>query len=92
VDKADADAATAVLQTDAGIAGAVPPMPATDDSDHAMIQAVPAVDPSAPAVTDSGAVGSVACSAVDDHRAEVLPRWHRAQIEKQPSSAARTPW
>ncbi|GEP34939.1 membrane protein [Nocardioides szechwanensis] len=44
----DADAATAVLNADEGIAGAMPPMPASDGTDSVMIQAVPTVDPSDP--------------------------------------------
>ncbi len=47
-DKADADATTQVLSADDGIAGAMPPMPASDDSDLVLIQAVPTVDPSDP--------------------------------------------
>jgi putative drug exporter of the RND superfamily len=50
VDKADAKAATTVLSQDPGIAGAMPAMPATDGTDHALIQAVPTVDPSNPAL------------------------------------------
>ncbi|GAB2867103.1 MMPL family transporter [Nocardioides pacificus] len=48
MDKADAETAAAVLTQDAGIAGAMPPMPAMDGSDWVMIQAVPTVDPSDP--------------------------------------------
>lgn len=51
--KADADAATAVIEDDEGIAGAMPAMPATDGSDYAMIQAVPTVDPSDPELSDT---------------------------------------
>ncbi|VXB39224.1 MMPL family transporter [Nocardioides sp. AX2bis] len=46
----DADAASAVLASDAGIAGAMPAVPASDDSGLVMIQAVPTVDPSDPAL------------------------------------------
>ena len=48
VDKADAEAATSVLDQDAGIAGAMPGQPASDGSDSVLIQAVPTVDPSDP--------------------------------------------
>jgi len=47
-DRTDARAATAVLRADEGIAGAMPPMPASDGSGYTMIQAVPTVDPSDP--------------------------------------------
>ncbi len=50
VKKTDAAAAGSVLTSDDGIAGAMPPVPATDDSDYALIQAVPTVDPSDPAL------------------------------------------
>ncbi|GEP39660.1 membrane protein YdfJ [Nocardioides psychrotolerans] len=49
----DADAATAVLSSDAGIAGAMPAMPAADDSGLVLIQAVPTVDPSDPTLGDT---------------------------------------
>ncbi|GGO72693.1 MMPL family transporter [Nocardioides deserti] len=45
---ADAAAATEVLKNDDGIAAALPPMPAADDSGLVMVQAVPTVDPSDP--------------------------------------------
>jgi putative drug exporter of the RND superfamily len=45
---ADAKEAVSVLQTDAGIAAVMPPVPATDDSGRTLIQAVPTVDPSDP--------------------------------------------
>ncbi|WP_377323602.1 MMPL family transporter [Pimelobacter simplex] len=48
VARPDADAATAVLADDAGIRSVLPPQPAADGSDLAMIQAVPTVDPSDP--------------------------------------------
>ncbi|WKN46646.1 MMPL family transporter [Nocardioides sp. Arc9.136] len=48
MDEADAPAATEVLENDGGIAAALPPMPAADDSDLVMVQAVPTVDPSDP--------------------------------------------
>lgn len=44
----DADATAAVLSDDPGIAAAMPPVPATDDSDLVLVQAVPTVDPSDP--------------------------------------------
>jgi RND superfamily putative drug exporter len=53
VDKADAKEASAVLGEDEGIIAAMPPMPATDGTDHALIQAVPTVDPSDPALGDT---------------------------------------
>ncbi|AIY16972.1 MMPL family transporter [Pimelobacter simplex] len=48
VARPDADAAAAVLADDAGIRSVLPPQPAADGSDLAMIQAVPTVDPSDP--------------------------------------------
>ena len=48
MDARDADAATAVLRADEGIAGVMPPMPATDGTDSVLVQAVPTVDPSDP--------------------------------------------
>ena len=48
MDKSDAKNATGVLTADEGVAGAMRPMPATDDSGLVMIQAVPTVDPSDP--------------------------------------------
>jgi RND superfamily putative drug exporter len=53
VDKADAKATSAVLGKDAGIAGAMPAQPASDGSDLVLIQAVPTVDPSDPALGDT---------------------------------------
>ena len=53
VDKADAQRAARVLSEDPGIAGAMPATPAADGSDHALIQAVPTVDPSDPALADT---------------------------------------
>ena len=53
MDSADAKAATAVLNQDAGIAGAMGAMPSTDGSDLVMIQAVPTVDPSDPTLGDT---------------------------------------
>lgn len=50
VDTADAGAAAAVLTDDAGIQAVLPPTPATDGSELAMIQAMPTVDPSDPAL------------------------------------------
>ncbi|KAB2808991.1 MMPL family transporter [Pimelobacter simplex] len=48
VARPDADAAAAVLADDAGIRSVLPPQPAADGSNLAMIQAVPTVDPSDP--------------------------------------------
>ncbi len=48
LDGADADAATQVLRDNDGIAAAMPPMPASDDSTLVLVQAVPTVDPSDP--------------------------------------------
>ncbi len=53
VDKTDADIATAVLESDTGVAGAMPATPARDGSSYALIQAVPTVDPSDPALSDT---------------------------------------
>ena len=50
VDTADAGTAAAVLTEDSGIQAVLPPMPATDGSDLTMIQAMPTVDPSDPAL------------------------------------------
>lgn len=50
VNRADAKAASVVLADDAGIAGASPAMPASDGSPYVLIQAVPTVDPSDPAL------------------------------------------
>ena len=47
---ADAHAASAVLSSDDGIAGAMPAQPAADDSGMVLISAVPTVDPSDPAL------------------------------------------
>ncbi len=52
VDQADATAASAILDDDNGIAGVMPATPATDGSSYALIQAVPTVDPSDPALSD----------------------------------------
>ena len=51
VASADAEVATAVLNDDAGIAGAMPAQPASDGTDDVLIQAVPTVDPSDPALS-----------------------------------------
>ncbi len=48
VPQAQADATSAALSQDSGIAGAMPAQPATDGSGLALIQAVPTVDPSDP--------------------------------------------
>jgi RND superfamily putative drug exporter len=53
VDRADAEQATNVLAADAGIAGAMPAQPAQDGTDLAMVQAVPTVDPSDPALAET---------------------------------------
>ncbi|WP_311209775.1 MULTISPECIES: MMPL family transporter [unclassified Aeromicrobium] len=53
VDRADAEQATTVLTEDAGIAAAMPAQPAQDDTDLAMVQAVPTVDPSDPALAET---------------------------------------
>jgi len=53
VDQADATTASAVLSQDSGISGAMPAMPAADGSSYALIQAVPTVDPSDPALSDT---------------------------------------
>ncbi len=76
VDEADAADARRVLAADEGIAGAMPPAPATDDSGLALIQAVPQVDPSDPALEqtvdrlradlpDSAQVGGAAVENLD---------------------------
>ena len=49
----DADQAAAVLRKDPGIAGAMPAAPAADGSGLALIQAVPTVDPSDPALAST---------------------------------------
>ncbi len=49
----DAETASTVLASDPGIAGAMPSMPAADDSGLVLIQAVPTVDPSDPALSDT---------------------------------------
>lgn len=48
-----ADTAATVLDDDPGIAGAMPAQPAADDSDLALVQAVPTVDPSDPALAET---------------------------------------
>lgn len=53
MDESDARSASAVLADDAGIAVAMAPMPAADDSGLVLIQAVPTVDPSDPALGDT---------------------------------------
>lgn len=47
-DATDADAVTAVVSSDPGLAAAMAPMPAADGSDLVMVQVVPTVDPSDP--------------------------------------------
>ena len=53
VDKQQAAEAMAVVQSDPGIVAAMPAQPAADDSGLSMVQAVPTVDPSDPALTDT---------------------------------------
>lgn len=53
VDKGQAAKAAAILQSDEGIATAMPAQSAADDSGLAMVQAVPTVDPSDPALADT---------------------------------------
>jgi RND superfamily putative drug exporter len=53
LDQTDAERASVVLSEDAGIAGAMPAQPAADGSSYALIQAVPTVDPSDPALSDT---------------------------------------
>ncbi|EON22131.1 MMPL domain-containing protein [Nocardioides sp. CF8] len=53
VDRSQAKAASQVLADDQGISGAMPATPAADGSDLALIQAVPTVDPSDPALSDT---------------------------------------
>ena len=53
VDKADAKKAASVLSDDTGIAAAMPATPAADGSSYALLQAVPTVDPSDPALSDT---------------------------------------
>ena len=53
VDQADATAVGAALGDDTGIAGVMPAVPAADGSPYSLIQAVPTVDPSDPALSDT---------------------------------------
>jgi RND superfamily putative drug exporter len=53
MDQADADVAVDVLADEDGVAQAMPPMPAEDDSGYVMVQAVPTVDPSDPALAET---------------------------------------
>ncbi len=53
LDETDADAAATVLREDAGIAATMGPVPAADDSGLVLVQAVPTVDPSDPALGDT---------------------------------------
>ncbi len=53
VDKSDAKIASTVLADDSGISGAMPAISAPDGSSYALIQAVPTVDPSDPALSDT---------------------------------------
>jgi putative drug exporter of the RND superfamily len=53
VDKTQAKAASQVLADDQGISGAMPATPAADGSDLVLIQAVPTVDPSDPALSNT---------------------------------------
>jgi putative drug exporter of the RND superfamily len=52
-DNGQAATAAEVLQHDDGIAGAMPPLRASDGSDYSMIQAVPTVDPSDPQLAET---------------------------------------
>ncbi|NYG55940.1 MMPL family transporter [Nocardioides perillae] len=52
-DTSDADATRAVLERDPGVAAAMAPMAAADDSGLVLIQAVPTVDPSDPELGDT---------------------------------------
>ena len=52
-DMSDARATAQALRDDEGIAAAMPPTPAGDDSGYTMIQAVPTVDPSDPELADT---------------------------------------
>lgn len=53
VDSADTDAARSVLAADPGVAATAPAQPAVDGSEQVLIQAVPTVDPSDPALADT---------------------------------------
>ena len=53
VDQADASATASSLADDPGIAGAMAPTAAADDSGLVLIQAVPTVDPSDPSLADT---------------------------------------
>lgn len=53
VKQADAGKTVAALEADGGIAGVMPARPAPDRTDLAMVQAVPTVDPSDPALADT---------------------------------------
>ncbi len=53
VDQADATEAGTALSDDTGIAGVMPAVPAADGTKYALIQAVPTVDPSDPALSDT---------------------------------------
>ena len=53
VNQTDAKTATAVLADDSGVAGAMPAVSASDGSSYALIQAVPTVDPSDPALSET---------------------------------------
>ena len=76
VKNVDAKVATMVLSQDRGIAGAMPAQPAADSSDWSLIQAVPTVDPSNPALSttvdrlradlpDSAQIGGAAVENLD---------------------------
>ncbi len=52
-DEADAEATAAALTADPGIAGALSPVAATDETGQVLIQAVPAVDPSDPELSET---------------------------------------
>jgi putative drug exporter of the RND superfamily len=49
-DRADVEETVAAVAADKGIAATMPPKPTADGTDHVMIQAVPTVDPSDPAL------------------------------------------
>ncbi|WP_242530579.1 MMPL family transporter [Nocardioides aromaticivorans] len=52
-DGVDADATSAALAADPGITAVLPAMPATDGTDRVLVQAMPTVDPSDPALPDT---------------------------------------
>ncbi len=52
-DSSDAETVAAVLESDEGVLGSLPPQPASDGSDEVLILAMPDVDPSDPALADT---------------------------------------